>query len=296
MKCACRVISIFWIVLYRFLQRIRYIPLDLCLARGGSANDLDNLSQLLHWAGLFLRGRSTKGMIDARTVLLARFSAPFFVLSRPVWVCFVWDSLSSIILRTIHYSPISHIHDRPQESALSAHSSKSSALQTLRLLSLLALLVTFTEPLSPWWNFQPPSLSPSHAGGAAPNRWPSTTSGPASFHSLPLPLLANLPAACTAESECRPVQLPARGSRGFPTAWHGAASTHCLTHPPCTQEPTCTQPSTHLLVQKTENYQKYSHTYLLYNAYIYANDSFLLLITKMLTMTEVFDHEWPNSQ
>ena len=150
--------------------------------------------------------------------------------------------------------------------------------------------------LSPWWNFQPPSLSPSHAGGAAPNRWPSTTSGPASFHSLPLPLLANLPAACTAESECRPVQLPARGSRGFPTAWHGAASTHCLTHPPCTQEPTCTQPSTHLLVQKTENYPKYSHTYLLYNAYIYANDSFLLLITKMLTMTEVFDHEWPNSQ
>ena len=101
MKCACRVISIFWIVLYRFLQRIRYIPLDLCLARGGSANDLDNLSQLLHWAGLFLRGRSTKGMIDARTVLLARFSAPFFVLSRPVWVCFVRDSLSSIILSTI---------------------------------------------------------------------------------------------------------------------------------------------------------------------------------------------------
>ena len=104
--------------------------------------------------------------------------------------------------------------------------------------------------LSPWWNFQPPSLSPSHAGGAAPNRWPSTTSGPASFHSLPLPLLANLPAACTAESECRPVQLPARGSRGFPTAWHGAASTHCLTHPPCTQEPTRSQPSTHLVVQK----------------------------------------------
>ena len=82
-------------------------------------------------------------MIGARTVLLARFSAPFFVLSRPVWACFVRDSLSSIILSTIFFSSISHIHDRPQESALSAHSSKSSALQSLQLLSLLTLLVTF---------------------------------------------------------------------------------------------------------------------------------------------------------
>ena len=63
-------------------------------------------------------------------------------------------------------------------------------------------------------------FSPFYAGGAAPNRWPATTSGPASFHSLPPPLLCQ----STCALHCK-VQL-GRSSYLRAATWEGGG---CMT-------------------------------------------------------------------
>ena len=115
------------------------------------------------------------------------------------------STFSSVELTTLTFHPLhklmtSHIEEEAIERLLKWPDQSSNGNNKLHLFASQPTLSfplgeTFCHPFSPY-----------DAGGAAPNRWPATTSGPASFHSPPSPSPIYLRSAL--QSVARPVQLP----------------------------------------------------------------------------------------